>query len=174
MEKSFCVLVLGCILSVAGFAQSAPTLPHIEGTTLNNQKVTLPDADRYRAIVLIFGFSHKSADQTEAWGKRVGADFGSNPNVAYFIIPELEGVPGMVKPMILHGMRREVPAEEKAHFMPIYEHEAELKKIINYGQLNAYVVVATSDGLVAWQAAGAVTDCSYSAMKQAVTSILSK
>ncbi len=126
-------------------------------------------------MVLIFGFSHKSADQTEAWGKRVGHDFGFNPNVAYFIIPELQGVPGMVKPMILHGMRREVPADEKAHFMPIYEHETDLKKLISYGQPeSAYVVVATSDGRVMWQTAGPATDDRYAVMKQALNSILSK
>lgn len=163
------------VLGVGWAAQSAQTLPRIEGTTLDNQKIALPNADRYRAMVLIFGFSHKSADQTEAWGKRVGSDFGSNPNVAYFIIPELEGVPGMVKPMILHGMRREVPVDEKAHFMPIYEHERDLKKIINYGQPeSAYVVVATSDGRVIWQTGGAPTDDRYSAMKQALNSVLSK
>jgi hypothetical protein len=168
-------LALISVLSVAGVTQSAQILPRIEGTALNDRKVALPDAAHYRAMVLIFGFSHKAADQTEAWGKRVGTDFGSNSTVAYFIIPELEGVPGMVKPMILHGMRHEVPADENAHFMPIYELETDLKKLVNYGQPeSAYVVVATSDGRVTWQTAGAATDDRYSAMKQALNSLLSK
>lgn len=175
MKNSLQVAAAACLLAVAVFAQSAQTLPHIEGITLTNQKVSLPDQSHYHAMVLIFGFSHKAADQTEAWGKRVGGDFGSNPNVAYFIIPELQGVPGMVKPMILHGMRREVPADEKARFMPIYEHENDLKKLVNYGEPeSAYVVVATPDGRIVLQTAGAATDERYAAVKQALNSTLSK
>ena len=63
----------------------------------------------------------------------------------------------------------------KARFMPIYEHESDLKKLVNYGEPeSAYVVVATPDGRIVLQTAGAATDERYAAVKQALNSTLSK
>ncbi len=174
MARTFRILSTACALSLVVFAQVGQTLPRLEGTTLNDQKIVLPDAARYHAFVLIFGFSHKSADQTEAWEKRISKDYSTQTAVGYFEVPELQGVPGFVKSMILHGMRREVPASEHAHFMPIYQHEQELKKLVGFSKdEDAYVVVANSNGRIVWQTHGAVSDAGYAAMVQAVSSLMS-
>lgn len=170
------VLGLLILFSASAFCASPDAqLPTITGATLDNQKVVLPDPGRYKALVLVFGFSHKSADQTEAWTKRIAQDYNSHPEVGYFEIPELQGVPGMVKPMILHGMRREVAQPEHSHFVPIYQHEQELKKIVGFSSdEDAYVMVTTTDGRIIWQAHGAINDQAYSGLVQALSSILPK
>ncbi len=50
----------GVSLGLLAVAARAQTLPAIQGTSLNNQKVTVPEAGKYKALVLVVGFSHKS------------------------------------------------------------------------------------------------------------------
>jgi hypothetical protein len=168
MKRTRRIVLAMCVLSPLGFAQVGQTLPRIEGTTLNHQKMVLPDASRH-ALVLVFGFSRKSADQTEAWEKRISKDYSTQTAVGYFEIPELQGVPEFVKSTILHGMRKEVPASEHSHFAPIYEHEQELKKLVGFSKdEDAYVVLANSTGQIVWQTHGAVTDANYAELVHAV------
>lgn len=172
-QRASVVLMLLC---ASGFcANPDAQLPTITGTTLDNQKIVLPDPSRYKALVLVVGFSHKSADQTEAWTKRIAQDYISRPEVGYFEIPELQGVPSMVKPMILHGMRREVAQSEHSHFLPIYQHEQQLKKILGFSSdTDAYVLVTTAGGGVVWQAHGPFSEQTYSGLVRAVSSIAPK
>ena len=156
-------------------AQASQTLPRMEGTALNGQKVALPDAARYRAMVMVFGFTHKSADQADVWGKRLAKDYASHPDVAYFEVPVLQGAPGFVRPMIVHGMRKGTPAEEQGHVLPIDKHEDELKKLVGYKEADdAYVVVAGSDGKILWQTHGAVSDGNYAEVTRAVLAAKSR
>ncbi len=173
MKRSALLLSILCLLSVVGFGEVGQNLPRLDATTLTNQRVVLPDAGRYHALILVFGFSRKSADQAEAWEKRISNDYSSKDEVGYFEIPELQGVPGFVKPMILHGMRKEVPLSEHSHFAPIYEHEQELKKLVGFGKdEDAYVVVADSEGRVVWQTHGPVNVENYAKLVHAVFSVI--
>jgi hypothetical protein len=158
-----------CASSLAALAQVGQNLPHIEGTTLNNQKIALPDATRYRAIVLVLGFTHKSAEQADGWGKRLAKEYSSKPDIGYFEVPVLQSAPGMVRPMIVHGMRKGTPADEQAHVLPISQHEEELKKISGYKEPDdAYVVVANAEGRIIWQTHGAATDAGYDDLSRAL------
>jgi hypothetical protein len=96
MRRTLSIILVMCLLSSAGLGQVGQVLPRLEGATLNDQKIVLPDPSHYHAIVLVLGFSHKSADQTEAWGKRLARDYSSQPLVGYFEVPVLQSAPGMV------------------------------------------------------------------------------
>jgi hypothetical protein len=173
MRQTFRVLLTACVLSVAVHAQVGATLPRIEGTTLNDQKVVLPDSSRYQAIVLILGFSHKSAEQTDGWGERLAKDYASQPAVGYFEVPVLQSAPGMVRPMILHGMRKGTPVAAQGHVLPVSQHEPELKKVSGYKEPDdAYAMVVNRDGRIMWQGHGAVTDASYAELVRAVSSLI--
>ena len=153
----------------------AQTLPRIESTTLDKQKIVIPDPSRYHALVLVVGFTHKSADQCAPWGKRLAHDYSDSPNVGYYQLPVLQGVPGMIKPMILRGMRSDVPAAEQAHFVPVYQHKDELEKIVGFKEEDdAYVIVAAPDGRVVWHTHGATTDEKYSQLQGAIASVVKK
>jgi hypothetical protein len=173
MARTFRILSTACALSLVVFAQVGQILPRMEGTTLNDQKIVLPDPSHYHAIVLVFGFSHKSADQADGWGKRLAKDYSSQPLVGYFEVPVLQSAPGMVRPMIIHGMRKGTPAAEQGHVLPVTQHEAELKKLSGYhGPDDAYAMVAAPDGRVVWQTHGVVTDANYADLVHAVSSLM--
>jgi hypothetical protein len=63
--------------------------------------------------------------------------------------------------MILRGMRKDLPAEQQAHFIPILDHEDEWKKLVNFSAPDdAYILLPDPHGRVAWQTLGSLTDSS--------------
>ena len=172
MSYRFWSVAAACLLGIVLAAQATQSLPRLEGRALNGENVALPDAARYRAMVLVFGFTHKSADQADAWGKRLAKDYASHPEVAYFELPVLQSAPGFVRPMIVRGMRKGTPVSEQAHVLPLDKHEDELKKLVGYKEVDdAYVVVANSEGKIMWQTHGGVTDAKYEELVRAVSAL---
>jgi hypothetical protein len=75
--------------------------------------------------------------------------------------------------MILRGMRKDLPAEQQAHFIPILDHEDEWKKLVNFSAPDdAYILLADPHGHVAWHRHGPLTDSSYDALKSALSKLL--
>jgi hypothetical protein len=131
-----CCLLLWLAVSLC----AAQTIPAVNAVALDGSRVVLPNPGAQQVLILTLGFSHSSADGCESWNKRIAADYGADARVAYYQIPNLEGAPRIVIPMILHGMRRNVPAAAHAHFVPVYDHEAEWKTLVNFsGADDAYV-----------------------------------
>ena len=168
-------LLFFCV-AFACSAQSTPqAIPPVKAKALNDAEVILPNPGDGRVLVLVLGFSHKSADEIELWGKRLAADFHDNAHVAYYQIPDLQGVPGLVKPMILHGMRKDIPEAEYSHFVPIYDHKQGWQSLVNFSAPDdAYVVVASPDGHPIWQAHGPYSDETYNELKKFVSGLLEK
>ena len=100
-------------------------------------------------------------------------DFQSEAHVTYYQLPVLQGAPSFVRPMILRGMRKDLPAEQQAHFIPILDHEDEWKKLVNFSAPDdAYILLTDPHGHVAWQTHGPLTDSSYDALKSALCKLL--
>jgi hypothetical protein len=77
--------------------------------------------------------------------------------------------------MILHGMRKGVPAQELPHFVPLYSNESEWKKLVNFSAPDdAYLIVATPDGHLVWHAHGRYSDAIYTDLKTSVATLLEK
>jgi hypothetical protein len=162
------VLVLACVV-----VAPAQTIPPVKAKSLNDLEITLPDPANNRVLILLTGFSHKSGDAIRVWAKYVSADFHENSRVAYFQMPNLQGAPGFVKPMILSAMRRGTPDPEQPHFVPIYDHKAEWQKLVQYSVPDdAYLIVATPDGHPVWQTHGPYSPAAYAELKKAVSSFL--
>ena len=120
-------------------------------------------------LVLVLGFSHKSGDNCAPWGKRLSAEFHSDARVEYYQIPVLAGAPSFVRPMILKGIRKGVPTSEQGRFVPVYDHEAEWKKLVNFSEPDdPYIVLTRPDGNVLWQVHGVLTDPLYGELKNAI------
>ena len=165
---TFCLLLL--TLSIAANAQS---IPAIKAKTLADTDIVLPQPGGTQILVLVVGFSHKSAENCAPWGKRLSTDFRSDTHVAYYQLPVLQGAPSFVRPMILRGMRKDMLADEQAHFIPILDHEDEWKKLVSFSAPDdAYILLTDSHGHVVWQTHGSVTDASYDALKSAVSKLL--
>jgi hypothetical protein len=161
------------ILFFAALSARSQTIPPINSKTLNDTQIALPNSGGSQPLILVVGFSHKSSESCGPWGKRLAADFHANPKIAYYQIPVLQDAPSFVRGFILRGMRKDVPAAEQSHYIPVYDHEADWKKLVGFsGPDEAYVIVADPQGHVVWQTHGAMNDTSYGKMKAAVDKVL--
>ncbi len=164
------VPLLALTLTTSSFAQS---IPPVKSKTLNDAEITLPKPGSSQALVLVLGFSHKSGEACSPWGKRLLSDYRSDPRLAYYQLPVLQGAPSFVRPMILRGMRKDIPNDQQTHFVPILDHEDEWKKLVNFSAPDdPYIVLTDPQGRVVWQTHGALTDASYDALKSAVSKLL--
>ncbi len=170
----FLLTVILCLF-IGAFPVRAQSIPSVKAKALDESEVTLPKPSAQQIEILILGFSKKSGDVCMPWGKHISAELLLDPRVNYYQMPHLEGVPRMVKPMILHSMRGDLTPQQQAHLVPLYDKQDEWKKLVNFGAPDdAYIVLTDPEGHVTWQAHGPFSEASYAELKKAIGSLLEK
>ena len=141
------LLRLSLLFLFTATLSSAQSIPAVKAKALDDTEVTLPDPGKKQTVILIVGFSKKSGEPSQVWGKKISAEYNADARIAYFVVPVLQDAPSLVRPLILHGMRKSVPAHELPHFVPLYSDESDWKKIVNFSAPDdAYLIVTTPDG----------------------------
>jgi hypothetical protein len=164
--------VLAVCLSMP-LGAAAQQLPRLQEENLAGQQVVLPDAASGKVAVLIFGFSRASQTPTEAWAKRIGSDFGKSSGFELYRLPVLEEAPRFIRGMITSGMKKGVPENQRANFVPVMHSEAELKKLVGYKESDeAYLVVLDRRGKVVFQTHGATSDPNYAPLRAKLENLL--
>jgi hypothetical protein len=161
-----CLLVTCPSVACTCLAQNVPstTAKALDGSTLS-----FPRAQSQKPLVVMVGFSRKSSGDFQQWNQRALSPYLTDPRIDYYELPELQGAPSFVRPMILHGMRRDVPAAEHSHFAPLTTGEEEWKKTVGYSaSKDTYLILAEPSGHVVWQTSGAPDDAKVAAFKQAL------
>jgi hypothetical protein len=132
------------------------------------------ERDDKKPLLLMIGFSHKSSGDFEGWNKQALSPYLSDPHLAYYELADLQGLPSFVKPMVLHGMRREIHGIERAHFVPFYAGEDEWKKAVSYSSsANTYLVLANSSGHIVWRTQGTADAEKISSLRAALAQLIS-
>ena len=163
----FCLTLLIAEFATAQ-AQNA-RIPTTHGTAFAGNQVTLPGDLRGRVGVLVIGFSKNSGDVCKGWGQRLAANYGESHDVLYYQMPVLEGVPKLIRGMVVKSIKSGVPEAEQPHLVPVFSGEAEWQKVARYaGADDAYVLVVDGEGRVRWQTSGKATDAGFAALKQQV------
>ena len=169
--RGFCCLAL--LASALG--QDVKDLPKIESESLAGRKVALPEAAAGKVAVLVIGFSKASKTPTNAWAKKVAADFGSRPAFELYQMAVLEDVPRLIRGIVISSIKSGVPESMRDHFLPVLHGEAELKKLVGYQEPDdAYMVVLNRSGKVVHQQHGALTDASYSELRGVIDPLLNQ
>lgn len=151
------------------------TIPSVKAKALDDSEVTLPKPSSQQMQILIVGFSKKSGDTCQPWGKRVSTELLLDPRVSYYQMPHLEGAPGFVKPMILRGMRKDTTPQQQAHMVPLYDKQAEWKKLVNFtASDDAYILLTDPEGHVVWQTHGVFSETAFAELKKALAELLAK
>jgi hypothetical protein len=165
-------LALFCFVAALTSAQS---IPAIKAKALDNSEIILPNPGSQQLLILIVGFSQKSGKLCEVWSKKISADYHADARIAYFSLPVLQSAPSLVRPLIVYGIRKGLPAEERRRFVPLYSNESDWKKLVNFSAPDdAYLIVAASDGHPLWQAHGPYSDAVYIDLKKSVATVLEK
>ena len=140
-------------------AAMAEQLPRLEFENVPGKKVTLPDAAAGHPAVLVIGFSHASQKQTKPWSEKLNHAYSPGSLVLVFSVAALEDVPRLVRGMATHGIRGGVPAEQREHFLLLFQHEKELKQAAQFtAPDDAYLLILGPDGSIVWRFHGLVTD----------------
>ncbi|HEY4901146.1 MAG TPA: hypothetical protein VIH91_10055 [Terriglobales bacterium] len=152
---------------------AAQQLPRLQEENLAGQQVVLPDAASGKVAVLVFGFTRASQTTTGAWTKQLRADFGKSAGFELYQLPVLEDAPRFIRGMITSGMKKGVPENERANFVPVMHSEAELKKLVGYKESDdAYLVVLDRNGKVAFETHGATPDTNYAQLRSKLENLL--
>lgn len=161
------------ILAVMAFSSSCcagQNIPAINTKALDGSQVTLPKEGSQQTSILILGFSRKGGDMGGEWRKKISAEFRGNGQVTYYSLVMLQDAPSIMRPLILHGIRKGLSTEEMAHFLPLYANEEEWKKAVQYSSPDdAYIVVVDGSGKMVWLAHGAYTESGNSELQKAVS-----
>jgi hypothetical protein len=169
------LLRVSLLILVAATLSSAQSIPAVNAKALDDSEVTLPDPGRRQPLILIVGFSKKSGEPSRVWVKKISAEYDADSRIAYFVLPVLQDAPSLIRPLILHGMRKNVPAHELPHFVPLYSDESDWKKVVSFSAPDdAYLIVAAADGHAVWQAHGPYSDGIYADLKKSVATLLEK
>lgn len=148
---------------------AAQTVPPLQAQALDGSEINLSNVSAGKPLLLMIGFSHKSSDDFEGWNKQALAPYWSDSQLAYYELVDLQGLPSFVKPMVLHGMKREIHGTETSHFVPFYMGEDDWKKIVNYSSsANTYLLLANSSGHIVWRNQGPVDAEKIASLKAAL------
>jgi hypothetical protein len=140
------------LLALPPTVAGGQTLPKTEEETLSGEKVNLQSALSGKVGILVLGFSQKSKEQSKIWGKDLWAEFRGDNSIVIFQMPVLEAVPRLVRGMVLHGMKRDVPADLQPHFLPILHNEQQWKDLTQFSAPDdAYILVVDWEQKVAWR-----------------------
>src|SRR5215831_735368 len=170
--KQLKLLLVVFFTATLTFAQS---IPIIRAKALDDSEITLPSPGSHQFLILVVGFSQKSGKLCEVWGKQISSVYRTDARIAYFILPVLQSAPSLVRPLIVPGMRKGVPAQEHRRFVPLYSNESDWKKLVNFSAPDdAYLIIATPDGHPVWQAHGPYSDAIYADLKKSVATLLER
>ena len=155
--------------------ERAQKLPQLTAKPLSGQTVRIPGEANIAAYVLSFGFSRKSDQAMKAWREQVFPAFAQEPRVAYYEMPVLQRVPGLIKPLVLRGMRGSIPKDVQPRFAPLYQQEAELKALVHFAEPDAaYLVVAKFDGAILWTGSAPASPERFAELRKAVAALLAR
>jgi hypothetical protein len=157
-------------------AQGVPArIPAALDTTLAGTSIRLPDALHGKLAVLVLGFSRGSQAQVAAWGRRLVIDYAQSATVTYFQMPMLGGAPRLLRGMIEKSMGKDVPENERPHFLPVTEDDQPWRAVVHYNKStgdDAYVLLVDGTGVVRWQTEGDATSMAYAELKQSLDKAL--
>lgn len=149
------------LLLLAALPVGAQQFPPIEGQNLREHRVKLPNG---QAEAVVIGFTRGSQNQTKAWAVKLTGQ------VPVYSLAVLEDVPRLVRGMASHGIKSDVPDNQRETFLLIYKGEKELKQAVEFSTPDdAYVLVLDKAGAIRWKFHGPVTDAAVEQVKQTLS-----
>lgn len=159
----------GFLLFLCFCVCEAQSIPAIHGRSFAGKDVNLPLDLKGKFGVLVVGFSKTSGENAKVWGQAITGDLNNNPQIVYYQIPVLAGVPSIIRGVVLQGMRLAMTAAEQAHFVPALQDEVKWKEAVHFTSPDdAYVLVLNSDGTILWRAQGSMMASFHGALVKAI------
>ena len=168
------VLCLIALLSpVAASCQNASHIPATHGITLAGTQIAFPEALGAKLSIIVVGFGHESEEQISNWGRLISADYGKSADISYFELTMMQGVPKLLRGMMVKRLASSVPFDERDHYIPVLDGGPGWRAVAHYNKPeDAYVLLVDSTGAVLWQTEGEPTNAAYGAFRAEVAKTL--
>jgi len=145
-------------------------MPVLEVESLSGEELKLPSDLAVGHALFIVGFSKASRSQTEEWSRRLST-VGQADTVAIYPVSILEDAPRFIRPMIIRGIKKNVPEAHHERFLVATKQSQEWKSMTAYGEPDiAYLVLLNSQHQVIWRFQGAADDSSIHELKKQLES----
>jgi predicted transcriptional regulator len=150
-----------CLVSLA-FASDA--FPHINGQTLGERAVVLPDAFKGKPTILVVTFTRAAQEQARVWTDKLKQRSLRAPT---YQVLELEDVPRLMRGFVRGSIRRGIPKESQDSFVLLFEAQDALKKVVGFNaQDDAYVVLLDANGNIVWRENSTVNEKKLAALQR--------
>ena len=167
-------MVSQCVqaIAVAVTIVLGAVLPHTEADTLSGKKIVLPDALNGHPAIVVIGFSKRSQSQTAAWSTQLAKDYGTEPRLQRYSIAVLDEVPGLIRGIVISGIRRSVPKEQQDTFVIITRDAKPWRDLAGITNADdAYVILFDQTAHVVAQTHGSLQDA-YAPLQSEIRDLL--
>jgi ATP10 protein len=171
----FVFMLLGIAVCLAQTLQSGVTLPPINGTTLEEQSITLPDAVRGKVTLLVFTFSKGAGERGRNWTDHFFQDYPQEDKVTSYAIAMLEDVPSLLRGMIRGAIKRGVPVSRRKRFLTVIHGEDQWKRYIGLkDDKDPYLLLLDRKSQVQWTHQGAFDEAVYGGLKARIAELVNE
>jgi hypothetical protein len=145
--------------------QTAPALlpgsllPAIEGESLTGKRINLPEGAKGKIALLVFTFSRKAGQGARAWAEALEKLEDPEPNLASYRILVLEGVPRILRGLVIAGIKKGMPAALHGTTVKLFAQEDSWKVRLGVrSRDDPYLLILDRESQVRWLYAGACDD----------------
>jgi hypothetical protein len=123
--------------------------PHVEGESLQQERIAIPDHYRGKNTLLLVGYTQKTQFDIDRW--ILGVLQAEIP-VEIVEVPTIAGMmPQMVQGFINNGMRKGIPQNDWASVVTVYEDAPKIIAALgNERPQSAYAVLLDKEGTIIW------------------------
>ncbi len=164
------------ILSSPALMQSRPgilkpgdSLPTLAGQTLAGTWLSVDALADHSPVVVILSFSRAGGRGAREWEERLSKD---NPGLAKCTIIFLETVPRLLRPVVVSGIKRSMPASLQSRTILLYEQQDLWRQRLQVNDDNsASVILLRAGGQVQWTTSAAFDDKTYLSLRQQIDAL---
>lgn len=184
------LLVLTLVGDQAIFAQSpikldvGAKLPSLQGQTLDDKEIILPDAAAGRISLVIFTFSKAAGDRSRVWQDHFVKSFpeaatpeagaAQNSRITSYSVAMLSDAPGFVRGMIRSAMRKGTPPALRSRTITVLTDSKPWKQRVEMSNdKDDYLFLLDTKGQVVWIYHGEFGDKPDQELKAKITELLS-
>lgn len=155
------VLTIGVM--AAASLQPGDAIPTVQGKTLDNKQIELPQLMSGRAGVLAFGFSREAGGVIRAWADKLGSE------VPVYQIPVLEGVPRLFRGLTESSIRKDSGEKYRGQVVLLYKDEALWRTRLDVASDKVgYLLVVNAQGKVVERISGNPSDAAVEKIRKAI------
>jgi ATP10 protein len=162
MPRTSFFLALLIVVSAASLSLGQSTLlatgaalPPLQGQTLDDKDVSLPDAAEGRVCLLIMTFSKQAGERSRTWQDHFVKDFPDDTKATSYSVAMLGDAPGFVRGMIRSAMRRGTVQPLRARTVTVTSDSKPWKQRLNLSNdKDVYLLLLNKQGQIAWMQHG--------------------